>query len=100
MVKHVIIWTLKDEYSGAEMDKIKAGIKNSLEGLKGKIPGLLDIHVYGNGLPSSNADLLLDCTFENEESLKGYSVHPDHVTAANTFVRPFTATRVCLDYEI
>ena len=40
MVKHVILWTLKDQYSGAQMEEIKAGIKEGLEGLSGKIPGL------------------------------------------------------------
>ncbi len=100
MVKHVILWTLKDEYSGAQMDAIKAEIKAGLEGLKGQIPGLVEIQVNINGLSSSNADLMLDSTFESEEALKGYSVHPAHVAVANEKVRPFTASRVCLDYEI
>ena len=38
MVKHMIIWTLKDELSGAEKEKVKAEIKEGLEGLKGVIP--------------------------------------------------------------
>ena len=36
MVRHVILWRLKDEYSGAEMEEIKKGIKAGLEGLNGK----------------------------------------------------------------
>ena len=101
MVKHVILWTLKDEFSAEEKENIKKGIKEGLEGLKGKIPGLLEIKVNAYGrLDSSNADLMLDSTFENAESLKGYSVHPDHVEVANTKVRPYTATRACLDYEV
>ena len=100
MVKHVILWTLKDEYSEKERVKIKAGIKSGLEGLKGKIPGLVEISVNTHPLKSSNCDIMLDSTFEDEESLKGYSVHPDHVKVANTMVRPYTASRVCMDYEI
>ena len=100
MVKHVILWTLKSEYSQEEKENIKAGIKDGLESLKGKIPGLSDIHVYTQGLASSNCDLMLDSTFENEESLKGYAIHPDHVAVADGKVRPYTATRCCLDYEI
>ena len=46
MVKHVILWKLKEEYSEAEKESIKAGIKEGLEGLAGQIPGLVEIHVY------------------------------------------------------
>ena len=98
MVKHVIVWTLKDEYSAEEKENIKKGIKEGLEGLKGKIPGLVDIKVNINALASSNADLMLDSTFESEEALKGYSVHPEHVAVANGKVRPYTAVRSCLDF--
>ena len=100
MVKHVILWQLKDELSGMEMDRVKAGIKEGLESLQGKIPGLVDIKVNITGLSSSNADLMLDSTFEDEAALKGYAVHPEHVAVANVKVRPYTKTRLCLDYEI
>lgn len=100
MVKHVILWTLKD-YDDAEKAKIKAEIKTSIESLLGKIPGLLDIKVHIDGLlPTSNADLMLDSTFENEGALKNYATHPEHVAVADTKVRPFTASRSCLDFEI
>lgn len=99
MVKHVILWNLK-EYNADEKSKIKAEIKESLEALKGKIDGLLEIKVYTEGLPSSNADLMLDSTFVDEAALKFYATHPQHVTVADTKVRPFTASRSCLDFEI
>ena len=100
MVKHIILWQLKDEYSAAEKADIKAGIKAGLEGLAGQIPGLVEVHVNINGLPSSNADLMLDTTFESAEALKGYSTHPAHVAVANSKVRPYYKNRVCLDYEV
>ena len=100
MVKHVIVWTLKDEYSKEEKDNIKKGIKEGLEGLMGKVPGIVEIKVNINGLESSNADLMLDSTFENEDALKGYAVHPEHVKVANEKVRPYTKKRSCLDFEI
>lgn len=81
MVKHIIVWTLKEEISEAEKAEVKAGIKEGLEGLKGQIPGLIDIKVITEGLGSSNADLMLDSTFESEEALKGYArsaAHSDH----------------------
>ena len=100
MVKHVILWQLKDEFSQEEKETIKAGIKEGLEGLKGIIPGLIDIHVYGDPLDSSNAEVMLDSTFESEEALKGYTVHPAHVAVATTKVRPNVKLRMVMDHEI
>ena len=97
MVKHVILWKLKDEV--ADKESVKRGIKEGLEGLNGKIPGLVDVTVRIEGLASSNADAMLDTTFESEASLKGYATHPEHVAVANAKVRPFTQVRLCLDYE-
>ena len=100
MVKHIILWTLKDELSPEEKQKVKLGIKEGLEGLAGKIPGLVEIKVNINGLASSNADLMLDSTFESEDALKGYAVHPEHVAVADGKVRPYTKIRSCLDFEV
>lgn len=100
MVKHIILWELKDEYSANEKAEIKKNIKCGLEGLLGEIPGLIDIKVHAEGLSSSNVDLMLDSSFENEASLKGYSVHPKHVHIADTYVRPFISKRSCIDFEI
>lgn len=99
MVKHVILWKLKD-MPADETAAVIVGIKENLEGLAGKIPGLLEIKVYTDKLPSSNADLMLDSTFESAEALKGYAVHPAHVEVADTYVRPYTASRACLDFNV
>ena len=100
MVKHVILWVLKDEYSESEKEEIKSGIKEGLESLKDKVPGIVEIKVYTEGLASSNTDLMLDSTFTDEEALKGYAVHPEHVAVANGKVRPFTKLRSCFDFEV
>lgn len=100
MVKHVILWTLKEQEDAAKIIEIKKGIKDGLEGLAGKIPGLIDIKVNINPLPSSNCDVMLDSSFEDEASLKGYAVHPEHVAVADGKVRPYTASRICMDYEV
>lgn len=96
MVKHIILWKLKQEYNN---NAIKEGIKDGLEGLMGKIPGLLEIKVQIKNLESSNADVMLYSVFENEEALKEYSVNPLHVEVANDKVRPFTETRLCMDFR-
>lgn len=98
MVKHIILWKLKEDI--ADKAIVKTGIKSGLEGLKGVVPGLVEIVVRTEGLASSNADVMLDSTFESEAALKGYAVHPAHVAVANGKVRPFTQTRLCLDYEV
>lgn len=98
MVKHIILWTLKD-MPDEEKKSVKQGIKKELEGLEGKIPGLLYIHVQTEGLASSNADVMLDSAFEDEETLKNYAVHPEHVAVADGYVRPYTETRSCFDFS-
>ena len=97
MIKHIILWQLKEDI--ADKAAVKAGIKAGLEGLKGRIPGLIDIRVRTDGLASSNADVMLDSTFADAASLKEYSTHPEHVKVADGKVRPFTRTRLCLDFE-
>lgn len=99
MVKHIILWSLKD-MTEDEKNSVKQGIKSGLEGLYGQIPGLLEIKVQTESLPSSNADVMLDSTFESEDALKNYTTHPAHVAVADEKVRPFTQTRSCLDFEI
>ncbi len=99
MIKHVILWQLKDELTAAEKETVKADAKKYLESLYGKIDGLKYIKVNINGIPSSNADMMLDSGFESVEALKAYAVHPEHVAVADTYVRPFTKSRSCLDFE-
>ena len=99
MVKHIILWNLKDELGVSEKEAVKKGIKEGLEGLNGKIPGLTDIKVNIDPLESSNCDVMLDSSFEDEASVKDYAVHPEHVAVADGKVRPYTKSRVCMDYE-
>ena len=95
MVKHIILWQLKPQFNN---DSVKHGIKQGLEGLLGVIPGLLEIKVQVHPLASSNVDVCLYSVFEDEQALKNYATHPEHVKVADTFVRPFTATRSCIDF--
>lgn len=100
MVKHIILWQLKDELTAEEKTEVKKGIKEGLEGLAGKIPGLTEIKVQIEGLTSSNAEVMLDSTFVDEAALKTYATHPEHVAVADGKVRPYTKTRMCLDFEV
>ena len=96
MVKHIILWKLKQESNTSE---VKKNIKENLEALVGKIDGLIELKVQTECLLSSNVDIMLYSVLENEDALKAYAVHPEHVFVADTFVRPFTESRSCMDYE-
>lgn len=100
MVKHVILWKIKEDKTEEEKAVIKANVKKGLEGLAGQIPGLLEIKVQTESLSTSTADLMLDSSFESEEALKGYATHPAHVAVADEAVRPFMEVRMCLDYQV
>ena len=101
IVNHIILWTLNPSLSEEEKRVVKSGIKSGLEGLVGKVPGLLDVKVHIDGrLASSNADVMLDSTLESEAALKAYAVHPEHVAVADGKVRPYTVQRSCLDFEV
>ena len=96
MVKHIILWKLMPDLTAEEKAEVKRGIKAGLEGLMGKVPGLLSVKV---NVDSSNCDVMLDCTLESPEALQAYATHPAHVEVADTKVRPYTVQRVCLDFE-
>ncbi len=98
MIKHVILWKIKDEIEDKNAAKLAA--KGALENLAGKIEGLIEIKVNISPLPSSNADMMLDSAFESVEALKNYATHPLHVAAADGFVRPITKERTCMDFEV
>lgn len=97
MVKHIIIWNFKEGFSDSENRSNALKVKEGLEGLKGKIPGLLSIKVTVDLLPSSTGNILLYSAFESEEALKGYQVNPEHVKVAQ-FVRAVTQNRRCVDF--
>ncbi len=97
MVKHVIIWKLKEDVENVET--IKRNIKENLEWLVGKIDGLLKMNIFIDRLSSSSGDIMMDSVFSSEEALKNYSENEKHVFVANTFVRPFTKIRLSYDFN-
>lgn len=100
MVRHVILWNMKETLSDEECRKVKNDIKEALEALKGVIPGLLEINVATDPLDTSNADLMLDSLFEDKDALAVYADHPAHVKVKDELVVPNVRSRVCMDYEV
>ena len=97
MVKHMIIWKLKDEI--IDKESVIKNIKVALEGLNGKIEGLKEMNILTEKFCSSSGDVMMDSTFTDEEALKFYQNHPLHKEIANTLVRPFVQTRLSFDYQ-
>lgn len=97
MVKHIILWKLKETLTEDEKTAARAEAKRRLEALNGKIDGMISLKVVTDRLPSSNADMMLDSEFETEEALAGYQTNPLHVEAA-TYVRSVVEARLCLDF--
>ena len=98
MVKHMIIWKLKNDIE--DKSKKAAEIKASLEGLVGKIDGLIEMKILTDKFDSSSGDVMMDSTFENNDALKNYQSHPLHKEIANGIVRPAVSERLSFDYTV
>ena len=99
MIKHIVMWRLKDEAHGNSRSANAELVKDKLEALRGRIPGLLAIEV---GLDFSrseaSADVVLYSEFEDREALAAYQGHPEH-EAVKAFIGEVTAQRWVVDYE-
>ncbi|MDY5664284.1 MAG: Dabb family protein [Blautia sp.] len=97
MVKHMVLWSFKEELSPEERKAAAAKIKEGLQGLVGVVPGLLSATVVTEPLESSTHDLCLITELDTPESLKAYAVNQDHLKVA-TFVRSVTCNRAAMDF--
>ena len=97
MVRHIILWKLKETMTDGEKAAARAEAKRRLEALNGQIEGLIHLTVITDRLPSSNADMMLDSSFTDAEALGGYQVNPKHLEAAG-YVRSVVESRLCLDF--
>ena len=98
MVKHMIIWKLKDDIEDKKQRAHE--IKIALEGLVGKIDGLLEMKILTEKFDSSSGDIMMDSTFVDNEALKFYQKSPLHQDIANGLVRPSVQSRLSFDYEV
>ena len=98
MIKHMIIWKLKDEIT--DKKKVALNIKNALEGLEGKIDGLIKMSILTDKLESSSGDIMMDSLFIDQKALKEYQSNPLHLEIANGLVRPNVQTRLSFDFDV
>ena len=99
MIKHIVVWKLKDQAHGNDKATNARLIKEMLENLRGKIAGMprLDVGVDFSATEASS-DLALYSEFENQAALDAYQVHPAHV-AAKAFIGGATSERRLVDYN-
>ncbi len=100
MVHHIVMWNFKEEVREQDKAGLKKDMAANLKALVGQVPGLLTVDFVENPVPSSTHDMALITTFEKVDDIKAYGVHPAHVQVADTYVRPYTCNRACLDYEL
>ena len=93
MVKHIVLYTLKEGVDKEDAVKLIASV---LEPLVGKIPGLLHMEIRRafNGM-----DYALYSEFESREALAEYAEHPLHVAAKGHFFH-LLDSRVAADYDL
>lgn len=97
MVKHIVMWNIKDSENKEEVLKT---LKEKLEALKGDIQEIQNIEVGFNYNPSDAAhDVVLYSEFNSKEDLDAYVIHPAHV-AVGQYVRSVVKDRVVVDYEL
>ena len=99
MYKHIVIWNFKEEFTPEENKEHAAKAKRELEALPGLIPGVVELKVYTELLPSGDTDVILESVFESEEALANYTPHPEHQRVAE-YIRTVFTNRRCADYRI
>jgi hypothetical protein len=99
MVKHLVFWKLKDHALGRDRAGNAQLIKEELEALQGRIPGLLKIEVGIDFLRGeTSSDVALYSELANREALAAYQAHPLHKAAGAAF-KEAIAERRSVDYD-
>jgi len=98
MIKHIVAWSFTDGFTAAQNAANAEKIKQGLEALA-YLDGAIEITVHTNLLPKSTHDIMMDSTFESEEALAAYKVHPEHVLIGD-FIGSVMKNRIALNFEI
>ena len=98
MVRHIVMFKLKEFTSPAEKKAKLVEIKEKLEALKDKIDVLDKIEVNFNCNPAETWDLILTTELKSLDDVNTYANHPEHVAVAKGIIGPVKADRACVDY--
>ena len=101
MIKHIVLWKLKDEAEGKSRQENALKLKNELENLNGKIPGLLhlEVGININKQSKDDSDVILYSVFEDINALEKYYPHPEHKKIV-PFAQAIRSERRVIDYEV
>lgn len=99
MIKHIVMWKLKEEAHGNNKETNARLIKEKLEALNGKIDGLLKLEIGIDFLGGGNFDVVLYSELSKKEDLDTYQNHPLH-QAELPFIREAVTDRKAVDYEV
>ena len=99
MIKHIVLFKMREDIDVDYKEKELTVIKGELEALMGKVPSLRSMEVGINCNKAEKFELALVSTFDDLAGLEAYAVHPDHV-AVGKKIRAMLDVRACSDYEI
>jgi heme-degrading monooxygenase HmoA len=100
MIKHIVMWKLKDQAEGADRATNAHEMKRRLDECAHIVPGILKFEVVlaQPGLEATY-DVVLYSEFADREALAAYAKHPAH-QAVVPFIGAIREGRQCMDYEI
>ena|SRR3569833_415288 len=100
MLKHIVMWKLKEHAEGADKATNARKMKEMLDACSGLVPGILGFEtaIAQSGLEATY-DVVLYSEFESKAALDAYQEHPQHHTL-KPFFGAVREARQCMDYEI
>ena len=98
MVKHIVLFKLKETLSQEEKMTAILAFKKAIEALPTSISFIRKVFVGYNINSAEKWDICLESEFDTLEDVKAYAVHPEHVKAAG-ILKDVKADRACVDYE-
>jgi hypothetical protein len=100
MLKHIVMWKLKDTAENADKNTNARKMKEQLEACANLVPGILklEVAIAQPGLEATY-DVVLYSEFTDKAALDAYQSHPQHV-ALKPFFGAIRDARQCMDYEV
>ena len=98
MVKHIVMFKLKDTLSKDEKLEVMNRFKAAIEALPASISVIRKVFVGLNINEAESWDICLESEFDSLDDVKFYAAHPDHVAAAS-ILKDAKQDRACVDYE-
>ncbi|WP_321480830.1 Dabb family protein [uncultured Bacteroides sp.] len=99
MVKHIVLFKLKDNISLEEKLTVMKQFKKAIENLPSEISFIRKIEVGFNVNSSEVWDIVLNSEFDSLDDVKAYAIHPAHL-AAGKILAGVKENRACVDYEV